>query len=192
MTAGYITADGFALASKCPRFVPLLAALMKRLGVAECVQWRLRRRVSGVEGWRAIAGEDTGSMFETCARLGDASGKLGRFGYLLGILYHGCDDVADVRGLAALGGGGEEDLRDGILTLPAALAIRDPTIADLFVDPAEADLPVLGRAFQACLATAETCLDEIADEARCEARAFARDHAGLLKLVDYTRQLSRR
>src|SRR5438874_2136243 len=94
---------GFELEVKALR-----AELMKRLGVAECMQWRLRRRVCGVETWRDIAGEDTGSMFETCARVGDSSGKLARFGYLLGILYHGCDDVGDVRGLAALGGGGEE------------------------------------------------------------------------------------
>jgi geranylgeranyl pyrophosphate synthase len=192
MAAGYITADAFALAANCPRFVPLFAELMKRLGVAECMQWRLRRRVCGVETWRDIAGEDTGSMFETCARVGDSSGKLARFGYLLGILYHGCDDVGDVRGLAALGGGGEEDLRDGILTLPAALAIRDPRIADLFADPTDADLPVLASAFQSSLAAAEDYLDEIAEEARREANTFAKDSSDLLKLVDYTRQLSQR
>ena len=50
--------------------VRLLAELMQRLGAAECLQWRLRRRPLGVEDWRAIAGEDTGSMFEICARLG--------------------------------------------------------------------------------------------------------------------------
>ena len=41
------------------------------------------------------------------------------------MLYHGCDDVADVRGTTALGGGSEKDIIDGILTLPAAIAIRD-------------------------------------------------------------------
>ena len=51
---------------------------------------------------------------------------------LLGVLYHGCDDVGDVKGLESLGGGGEEDLRDGILTLPASIAIKDPIIAELF------------------------------------------------------------
>src|SRR5262245_56576723 len=190
MAAGYIAADGFDQAAKCPRFVPRLAELMKRLGVAECMQWRLRRQPLGVEDWRMIAGEDTGSMFETCARLGDESGKLGRFGYLLGVLYHGCDDVADVRGLVGLGGGGEEDLRDGILTLPAALAIRDSKIAGLFANPAETDLPVLSEAFQSCLSAAESYLDQIAEEARQEARIFARDDSGLFRLIDYTRQLS--
>ena len=28
-----------------------------------------------------------------------------RYGHLLGVLYHGCDDVGDLRGLEALGGG---------------------------------------------------------------------------------------
>ena len=57
---------------------------------------------------------------------------LRKFGALLGVLYHGCDDVGDVKGLESLGGGGEEDLRDGILTLPASIAIKDPIIAELF------------------------------------------------------------
>jgi len=192
MSAGYIVADVFEQAQKWPRFVPLVAELMKRLGVGECMQWRLRRRPLGIEDWRRIAGEDTGSMFEMCARVGDASGKLGQFGYLLGVLYHGCDDVADVRGLTALGGGGDEDLRDGILTLPAALAIRDQRIAELFVEPAEADLPVLSSAFQSCLPAAEECLDGVADEATREAEMFARDPSRLLELIKHTRQLSKR
>ena len=71
-------------------------------------------------------------MFEICAVLGARSQRLRQYGHLVGVLYHGCDDVGDQRGLDALGGGGEEDVRDGILTLPAALAIRDPEIRALF------------------------------------------------------------
>ena len=135
MTSGYIVADGYADLRDDPDAAALFSELLKRLAVAECMQWRLRRQKLGVEDWRKIAGEDTGTMFEVCACLGDTSGRLRRFGGLLGLLYHGCDDVGDVRGAAALGGGGEEDLRDGILTLPAALAIRDPEIAALFCAP---------------------------------------------------------
>ena len=51
------------------------------------------------------------------------------------MLYHGCDDVADVRGTTALGGGGNEDVRDGILTLPASIAVRDPATSALFRAP---------------------------------------------------------
>ena len=63
-------------------------------------------------------------MFEICARLGTRDDRLRRYGLLLGTLYHGCDDVADVRGTTALGGGSEKDIVDGILTLPAAVAMR--------------------------------------------------------------------
>ena len=68
-----------------------------------------------------IAGEDTGSMFQICARLGTRDNRLQKFGKLLGMLYHGCDDVADVRETTALGGGSAKDIEDAIVTLPVAL-----------------------------------------------------------------------
>jgi geranylgeranyl pyrophosphate synthase len=135
MTSGYIVADGYLMAGDDLQASRLFSELLKRLGVAECLQWRLRRQPLGVEDWRNIAAADTGSMFEIAACLGDRSERLRRFGGLVGLLYHGCDDVADVRGTTALGGGGYDDLRDGILTLPAALAIRDPMIARMFCNP---------------------------------------------------------
>lgn len=191
MTSGYIVADGFRRARLDPAVTELLAELLKRLAVAECLQWRLRRQPLGVEDWRRIAGEDTGSMFEVAACLGDRSRCLRRFGGLLGLLYHGCDDVADVRGTTALGGGGFDDLRDGILTLPAALAISDPDVARAFADPTDGALGFLAGAFRAKLQGAEACLDGIAEEARVEARLFAADPRPLLALVDRTRALSR-
>ena len=105
-------------------------------------------------------------MFEVCACLGERSGRLRRFGGLLGLLYHGCDDVGDIRGATALGGGGEEDLRDGILTLPAALAIRDPIVAAIFCkrEPEPIDCSALATTFAAHLPEAEACLDQIAEE----------------------------
>jgi geranylgeranyl pyrophosphate synthase len=206
MVSGYIVADGYdilrndarnggAADGEALRYdIKLFSELMKRLGVAECMQWRLRRRPLGVEDWRKIAGEDTGSMFEVCACLGTRSEHLRRFGHLLGVLYHGCDDVGDVRGAQALGGGGEEDVRDGILTLPAALAIRNPEIGKLFCspDPTVSDLGAMAKAFAAQLPEAEAYLDQIAEEAKAQARSFADDPEGLYALVDHTRQLSRR
>jgi geranylgeranyl pyrophosphate synthase len=202
MVSGYIVADGYDILSEDghgdPEFgrynIRLLSELMKRLGVAECMQWRLRREPLGVEDWRRIAGEDTGSMFEVCACLGARSERLRKFGHLLGVLYHGCDDVGDVRGAKALGGGGAEDLRDGILTLPAALAIRDPAIGSVFrnPNPTHAGLERLAQAFAAQLPEAERCLDQIAHEAKEEATRSSRDPGPLLTLVDHTRQLSRR
>jgi geranylgeranyl pyrophosphate synthase len=174
MTAGYLAAASFRLLAADAYGIRLLAELMQRLGA-----------------WRRIATEDTGVMFEVCARLGTRDGRLGSFGRLLGILYHGCDDVADVRGARALGGGGREDLRDGILTLPAALAVRDPRTAALF----ERRRPGSGRSLRdryvACLSDAEAYLDDVAAEAMQEARSNARSPEVLLRLVRHTRRLSR-
>ena len=192
MTSGYIVADGYRVAGDDLQASNLLSELLKRLAVAECMQWRLRRQPLGVEDWRKIAGEDTGSMFEVAACLGDRSGRLRKFGGLLGLLYHGCDDVADVRGTTALGGGGFDDLRDGILTLPAALAIRDPDVARRFCSPGDDDLAILAEAFQAKLPDAEAYLDAIAEEARTEARMFAVNPEPLSALIDQTRRLSGR
>jgi len=194
MTAGYIVADGYVQLKDDLEAIVLFSELLKRLGVAECMQWRLRRSPLGVADWRKIAAEDTGSMFEICTCLAERSGRLRRFGGLLGLLYHGCDDVGDIRGARALGGGGEEDVRDGILTLPAALAIRDPVVAETFCkpDPDPADCSALTMAFAANLPEAEAYLDQIAEEARSEARLFSVNPAPLLALVEQTRRLSAR
>jgi geranylgeranyl pyrophosphate synthase len=194
MASGYLVADAFDALAEDPFAVRHLSELLRRLGAAECLQWRLRRQPLGVEDWRRIAGEDTGSMFEICAVLGGRSERLRQYGHLLGVLYHGCDDVGDQRGLEALGGGGEEDIRDGILTLPAALAIRDERIRELFlIDDADPDrLTTLADACRAQLDDAEQVLDRIADSARAEATQFADDAEPLLALVDQVRQLSRR
>jgi geranylgeranyl pyrophosphate synthase len=130
-------------------------------------------------------------MFEICARLGTRDNRLGNYGKLLGMLYHGCDDVGDVRGLAALGGGGDEDVRDGILTLPVAMAIRDPETAALFRSPDSRKTPELMRRLTRALPEAELYLDSIAREAREEAVANADDPALLLDLIEHTRVLSR-
>jgi geranylgeranyl pyrophosphate synthase len=190
MTAGYLTAGGFAMVAGDDYATRLLAELMQRLGVAECVQWRLRRRPLTVSDWRSIASEDTGSMFEVCARLGTRDSRLRRYGRLLGILYHGCDDVADARGAKALGGGGDEDIRDGILTLPAAIALRDPRVAALFREPGNGHARRLRRKFAAALPQAERYLDDLAADAVGEARRNAEQPAPLVTLVRHTRALS--
>jgi geranylgeranyl pyrophosphate synthase len=194
MASGYLAAEAFSACADEPFAVQHLAELLRRLGAAECLQWRLRRQPLGVSDWQRIAGEDTGSMFELCAVLGAGSQLLRRYGHLLGVLYHGCDDVGDVRGLEALGGGGEEDVRDGILTLPAALAIRDPEVRELFErdDDDQRRLESLAAAYRAQLGEAEDVLERVAAEARQEARQFAIDPEPLLVLVEQVRELSRR
>jgi geranylgeranyl pyrophosphate synthase len=194
MTSGYLVADAFDAVAGDEFAVRLLSELLRRLGAAECLQWRLRRMPLGVEDWRRIAGEDTGSMFEICAVLGARSERLRHYGHLLGVLYHGCDDVGDQRGLEALGGGGEEDIRDGILTLPASLAIRDPDIRELFAlaDLDRDRLAVIADACRDQLDEAEAILDRIAASARAEAQRFAKRPEPLVDLVDHVRQLSSR
>ncbi|MGA7306745.1 MAG: polyprenyl synthetase family protein [Rhodothermales bacterium] len=190
MFAGYLMAECMNRVSDDAFAVEQLAELMKRLGVAECLQWRLRRHPLGVEDWRMIAGEDTGTMFEICARLGTRDNRLKRYGLLLGTLYHGCDDVADVRGSEALGGGGNEDIQDRIVTLPAAIAVRDPYVASLFRSTDD-HTEVLQQRFSTALPEAEQVLDKIAAEAIAEALRNAQRPARLIRLVEYTRELSR-
>jgi geranylgeranyl diphosphate synthase, type I len=190
MAAGYLTACGFDLVGDDTYAGQLLGRLLQRLAVAECLQWRLRRRPLGLKHWEAIAAEDTGSMFEICARLGTRDGRLSRFGRLLGMLYHGCDDVADVRGTSALGGGGNEDLRDGILTLPAAIAVRDPTVAALFQGPLDGNVAVFRASLTGALPEAERHLDRLAATAIAEARRCAARPDALIRLVRQTRGLS--
>ena len=91
-------------------------------------------------------------------------------------LYHGCDGV--------------EDLHDGILTLPAALAIRDPAVAKMFCALAQGDLSRLAEAFSEQLPEAKWYLDSIASEAATEACLFSRSSDQLMTLIDYTRELS--
>jgi geranylgeranyl pyrophosphate synthase len=190
MASGYITADAYQLVDKNPFNIRRIAELFRRLAAAEALQWRLRRQPLGIEDWRIIAGEDTGSMFEACACLGTGDETLRQFGRLLGMLYHGCDDVGDVKGAVALGGGGEEDLRDGILTLPTAIAIQDPETALLFRNPTPEGLQQLLTKLEEALPRAELYLDGLAAEAEAEALRVARTPDVLIKLVRNTRRLS--
>lgn len=191
MVAGYINAAAYRLVKDDEYSVSLLSELIQRLGAAECLQWRLRRHPLGVEDWRKIAGEDTGVMFEVCAQLGTRNAQLRKFGYLLGILYHGCDDVADVRGTSALGGGKEQDIADGILTLPAAVATREPETAVMFRSRSHATIGSLTEKLINALPEAENYLDRLAAEAEEEALAHARFPERLVSLVRHTRKLSK-
>jgi geranylgeranyl pyrophosphate synthase len=192
MVAGYLYSAASKIVSEDPYSVRLLAELMQRLGIAECVQWRLRMQPLGVEDWRKIASEDTGSMFEICARLGTRNDRLKKFGNLLGMLYHGCDDVGDIRGDAKLGGTGSEDIRDRILTLPAAIAIKDTDVAALFASSDKNNSAVLNEKFFDALEDSEIYLDSIAEEARKEAVENSKNPVRLIKLISCTRLLSGR
>jgi geranylgeranyl diphosphate synthase type I len=110
------------------------------------------------------------------------------------MLYHGCDDVADVKQSVRLGGGGDEDVRDGILTLPAALALQhDPSLIEIFrKEPLdESDTRTLTAAFQAQLGRADQELDRIQAQAIDEAESLGVPYVDeLLRLVEQVRPLS--
>lgn len=190
MTSGIIVADAFDIARNNPYLVSSLAELVRRLGVAECRQWRTRRRPANIKDWYQIAGEDTGTMFEICACVALGNEEMRRFGRLLGTLYHGCDDVSDVLGSAALGGGGVEDMRDGILTLPMSIAIQNPATLAAFQRGAPQDLTLLSNAVRMVLPAATAELDRIASEARAEAARVCPYTGGLNALIDHTRGLA--
>lgn len=187
----------------------LISELIKRLAVAECVQWDNRKAGTvrrdqrmpvpplGVADWRYLAREDTGCMFEICAVLGSGSQRFRRFGRLLGMLYHGCDDVSDVEGISALGGGGGADVRDGILTLPAALALEKhgESLRKIFAKPDEklstADRNRITAALNEECGAARKVLDEIARQAQEEVHALGLpDPEVLLRLIQDVRKLA--
>lgn len=190
MTAGIVVAEAFDMVRSQPYIIGRLAELVRRLGIAECMQWRMRRQPAGVADWRRIAREDTGTMFEICACVGTGDDRLRHFGQLLGMLYHGCDDVSDVIGSLALGGGGDEDMRDGILTLPMSIAIYDPAIEAAFRRGSPEDLAKLASAVRTVLPAASAELDRLAGEAAAEAGRNAAYPAVLEKLINYTRGLA--
>jgi geranylgeranyl diphosphate synthase type I len=160
MTAGYMGFAAPALVAEDAYSVRLLSELMQGLGAAEC------------------------------ARIGTRDDRLRKFGRLLGMLYHGCDDVADVRGTAALGGGSEKDIIDGILTLPAAIAVRDPSTAALFRNAGRETFAQIAVLLQAALPEAECYLDRLAAETEAEAIANAQHPERLLELIQHTRMLA--
>jgi len=103
----------------------------------------------------------------------------------------GCDDVSDVRGSLALGGGGEEDIRDGILTLPVSLAIKDVKFAKEFREGKLHDITSIMKKLNKVLPEAEAYLDKIKMEAIDEAMQVSKRPDKLLILVEHTRGLSR-
>ncbi len=87
---------------------------------AEAIQWDLRGapRPLPLATIERIADGDTVALFVLAARLGDAEDLAPV--RALGRLYHFLDDLSDLFGCGALGGGGAADIRDHIPTLLSA------------------------------------------------------------------------
>ena len=86
------------------------------------------------------------------------------------------------------------EVKIGILTLPASIAIKDPIIAELFCksERSENELEQIARAVRAAVPAAEERLDQLAVEAKWEAHLHCANPAPLYALVEHTRELSRR
>src|ERR1700722_15666014 len=56
MTSGSSVAGGYLQLKDAQTGIVFFSERVKRLGVAECLQWRPRRQPLGVEDWRKIAG----------------------------------------------------------------------------------------------------------------------------------------
>lgn len=190
MTGAYLTFAAFHQIADDGYLTELFTELGMRVAAAECRQWRLRRRPADVDTWLTLAGEDTGAMFGACARVATRDDRLARYGYLLGTLYHGCDDIADLRGTLALGGHSDRDITDRIVTLPAAIAVQDPAVAELFSSGAEEQSAEFAEALNGAIPRAEEVLDELAADAEREARANTESPEILVDLIRYTRELS--
>jgi geranylgeranyl diphosphate synthase, type I len=188
MLSAYFAFAAGELIADDPDATRLFAGLGRRMAVAECRQWQVRRNPFGLSTWRAVAAEVTGGTFEACARVAAGDARLVRFAYLLGTLHQGCDDVADLREALAGRPVAPRVLADRILTLPVAIATEDPETARLFAE-AERNPELVGdlaRRLEAALPAAESMLDDLAAECEREARAKER----LIELVRHRRARS--
>lgn len=101
------------------------------------------------------------------------------------------DHVAAVDGDIGSALRDDNDIDDRILTLPAAIAIRNPKTATMFCYPDQRKREEPGPALQAALREAEQVLDELAAQACHEAAENGPRPKDLIALVHYTRGLSR-
>lgn len=87
---------------------------------AEAFQWAARKleRPTKFEDWFRIAKGSTGALFRLAAKLGGLSTH-DHVIDAISIGYHGIDDVHDLLEISGIGGGGADDLRDNIPTLPS-------------------------------------------------------------------------
>jgi geranylgeranyl pyrophosphate synthase len=190
MTGGYLVLGANDFLAGDAYATRVFTDLGKRVAAVEVRKWRLRHQAVGLDVWREVAEEDTGGMFASCARVATRDERLARFGYLLGSLYRGCGDVADLRERAGLGTHRERAGRDRGLTLPGVIAGADPATAKLLGAQDDTRAEELESRLLEALPQAESVLDEITHEAEEEARTNAPSPDGLIELVRATRELS--
>ena len=195
MASGYLVADAFDAFAGDAFAVRHLSELLRRLGAAECLQWRLRRRPLGVADWQRIAGEDTGLDVRDLRR---ARRSLAAAAPVRPLPRRALPRLRRRRRPARPGGAGRGRRGGHPRRHPhPARGAGDPRPArSASCSGSTTTIPnawrTLAEACRAQLDEAETVLDRIADSARAEAEQFARRPEPLLALVDQVRQLSRR
>lgn len=113
------------------------------------------------EAYLARIYDKTASLFCTAAESGavlgegddEGIGRLREYGYNIGMAYQVLDDLLDYESTATeLGKPAGHDLGEGVLTLPAILAAREPeaarAISDYFSAPANDREPFYARAIE--------------------------------------------
>lgn len=168
----------------------LVTELGKTLAVNECEQWNARSAPFGTELWRSIVDASSGGAFAACTRLATRDESLVQFGRLLGTMYHGCNDMADLRLLLAGKTPTRRDLLDRVLTLPAAIATENPAVASLYATDSPNALDELAEQLVASLGQAESVLDQLAADAERVANASAPEPGPLIDLIWAVRILS--
>jgi geranylgeranyl pyrophosphate synthase len=109
----------FLLEKSDPEAIEALCLCTSELANAEAFQWssRHRPRPYSVADWEMIARGDTGAIFRLAAALAGYDADSPAL-HAMWTVYHGIDDVQDLLNSGALGSNQNEDIRDGIPTLP--------------------------------------------------------------------------
>ena len=133
-------------------------------------------------------------MFEICAVLGAGAGSdCAGTGTCSACSTTAATTSPTCAAWRALGGGGDEDVRDGILTCPRrSRSVTRRARAVPARRRRSSRLANLAEACQSQLGAAEEELDRVAEEACAEAKLSADDPSSLIALVGEIRQLSSR
>ena len=174
-TAVWAKEIGYSIYSEDPAIVQSLHQCTTDLIDAEAFQWVARNalRPTKVSNWERIARGRTGALFRLAAALAGLQSDEDVID-ALAICYHGIDDLHDLLGIAGLGGGGNDDLRDNI-----------PTLATCFT--AVQSREELQRVVPECVDYLRGLLSLPLSARQSEFRPFFEEMAALLSLVPLER-----